>query len=54
MIPKHKVTEIYFIIDEFIKEFDNIIREHSLQNEKTKKRNRKFTMSNSEVMTILV
>ena len=54
MIPKHKVTEIYFIIDEFFKEFDNIIREHSLQDGKTKKRNRKFAMSDSEVMTILV
>lgn len=54
MIPDHKVTEIYFIIDEFFKEFDNIIREHSLQDAKTKKRDRKFTMSHSEVMTILV
>lgn len=54
MIPDHKVTEIYFIIDEFFKEFDNIIRTHSLPDAKTKKRNRKFTMSHSEVMTILV
>lgn len=54
MIPDHKVTEIYFIIDEFFKEFDNIIRAHSLPDAKTKKRNRKFTMSHSEVMTILV
>ena len=35
MIPDHKITEIYFIIDEFFKEFDNIIREHSLQDAKT-------------------
>lgn len=54
MIPDHKVTKIYFIIDEFFKEFDNIIRTHSLPDAKTKKRNRKFTMSHSEVMTILV
>lgn len=54
MIPDDKVTEIYFIIDEFFKEFDSIIREHSLENTNTKKRNRKFTMSESEVMTILL
>lgn len=54
MIPDDKVTEIYFIIDEFFKEFDTIIREHSLDNPNTKKRNRKFTMSESEVMTILL
>ena len=54
MIPDHKVTEIYFIIDEFFKEFDHVVREHSLPDAKTKKRNRKFTMSRSEVMTILI
>lgn len=54
MIPDDKVTEIYFIIDEFFKEFDTVIREHSLENPNTKKRNRKFTMSESEVMTILL
>lgn len=50
MIPEHKITEIYFIVDEFFKEFDNTIKEHSLGNVKTSKRNRKFTMSESEVM----
>ncbi|MDO5666122.1 MAG: IS982 family transposase [Bacteroidia bacterium] len=54
MIPEDKVTDIFFIIDEFFKEFDTIIREHSLENPGTKKRNRKFTMSESEVMTILL
>lgn len=54
MIPEGKVTEIYFIIDEFFKEFDTIIREHSLESVKTKKRNRKFTMCESEIMTILI
>ncbi|MDR0744887.1 MAG: hypothetical protein LBF17_00085 [Mediterranea sp.] len=54
MISSHKVTEIYFIIDEFFKEFDNLIRGYSLQEAKTKKRSRKFTISQSEVMTILV
>lgn len=54
MIPDDKVTDIYFIIDEFFKEFDTIIREHSLETAKTKKRNRKFTMSESEIMTIII
>ncbi|MBR8706809.1 hypothetical protein IX307_002743 [Bacteroides pyogenes] len=26
MIPNHKVTENYFIIDEFLKEFDKTIK----------------------------
>jgi hypothetical protein len=54
MISSHKVTEIYFIIDEFFKEFDKLIRDHSLQDAKTGKRNRKFTMSQSGVMTVPV
>ena len=54
MISSHKVTEIYFIIDEFFKKFDNLLRNYSLQEAKTRKRNRKFTMSRSEVMTILI
>ena len=48
------MTEIYFIIDEFHKEFDKVIKEHSLEDGKKRKRNRKFTLSQSEVMTILV
>lgn len=54
MISSHKVTEIYFIIDEFFKEFDNLLRSYSLLEAKTGKRNRKFTMSQSEVITILI
>lgn len=54
MIPDDKITDIYFIVDEFFKEFDTIIREHSLESAKAKKRNRKFTMSESEIMTILI
>lgn len=54
MIPDHKVTEFYFIIDEFFKEFDTLVNDHSLQKAKTRKRNRIFTMSQSEVMTIRV
>ena len=55
MLDANKITEIYFIIDEFNKEFDKTISAYSL-NEKnaTKKRIRKSTMTNSEVMTIMV
>jgi len=55
MLESAKITEIYFVIDEFTKEFEKTISGHLL-NEKnaTKKRNRKFSMSDSEVMTILV
>jgi hypothetical protein len=54
MISSHKVTEIYFIIDELFKAFDALIRDYSLQEAKTGKRNRKFTMSRSEVMIVLI
>lgn len=55
MLDANKITEIYFIIDEFNKEFDKTISSHSLNEETaSKKRNRKFAMSNSEVMTVLV
>lgn len=55
MLDAGKITEIYFIIDEFSKEFDKTIAAHSLNaKDALKKRNRKFIMSDSEVMTILV
>ena len=55
MLSNAKITEIYFIIDEFSKEFDKTITAHSLnEKDSPKKRNRKFTMTDSEVMTILV
>jgi hypothetical protein len=55
MLDANKITEIYFLIDEFCKEFDKTISAHSLkEKEAPKKRNRKFSMSDSEVITILV
>lgn len=54
MISSHKITKKYFIINEFFNEFDMLIRDHSLHDANTRKRNRKFTMSQSEVMTIQV
>ena len=55
MLSSHKVTEIFFIIDEFDKNFEKIVSDHSLvQNTDLKQRNRKSTLSDSEVMTILI
>lgn len=55
MIPTNKTVEIYYLVDEFLKEYDAVIKSHSLEEGAAKKRrNRKFTMSGSEVMTILI
>ena len=55
MIPANKTIEIYYLVDEFLKEYDAVIKSHSLEKGAPKKRrNRKFTMSGSEVMTILI
>ena len=55
MLSSHKVTEIFFIIDEFDKNFEKIVSDHSLvQNTDLKQRNHKSTLSDSEVMTILI
>lgn len=54
MISKDKVTEIFFIIDEFFIEYSKVINQHGICNGKSKKRNRSFTMSDSEVMTIML
>lgn len=55
MLSSHKITEIFFIIDEFDKNFEKIVSDHSLvQNTDLKQRNRKSTLSDSEVMTILI
>ena len=55
MLSSHKITEIFFIIDEFDKNFEKIDSDHSLvQNTDLKQRNRKSTLSDSEVMTILI
>jgi len=55
MLSDAKITEIYFIIDEFHKNFQKVISDHSLtQNSSKRPRNRAFNLSQSEVMTILV
>lgn len=52
---KDKITEIFYIIDEFCKEFDAAKSGHVLKKRCEKKsRNRSFKLNDSEVMTILV
>ena len=45
-----KITEIFYLVDEFCKEFERA-KEGHVHTEETavKRRNRKFTMSDSEV-----
>ena len=48
-----KLTEIYVSIDEFNKTFNQMMKKHQL-NSVTRHRNRKYNLSVSEIMTILV
>ena len=51
MISTNKTVEIYYLVDEFLKEYDAVIKSHSLEEGAPKKRrNRKFTMSGSEAI----
>lgn len=54
MCSEDKITEIYFIIDEFNKEFNKIISAHSLNDKDAPKKRDQKSMSDSEVMAILV
>ena len=55
MISIDKITEIFCYIDEFHKEFKQAQEGHLLEaSTRVKKRNRKSSLSNSEVMTIMV
>lgn len=55
MISTDKITEIFYIIDEFNKNFQKTISAHSIKpNNAVKTRNRQCKLSDSEVMTILV
>jgi hypothetical protein len=49
-----KITEIFCLIDDFCKEFEKTIEKHVLpENSCPKRRNRKYRLSDSEVITIL-
>ena len=49
-----KVTEIFCCIDDFCKEFYTVLDNHSLEPHNRRVRNRKFKLSDSEVITILI
>lgn len=45
----HKITEIFFLIDEFCKEFDKVKEGHILtDNSPKKQKNRKFKMQTAK------
>lgn len=49
-----KITEIFYLIDEFCKEFERVKEGHLLQTNTAKKsRKRKFKLNDSEVITII-
>lgn len=55
MISTDKITEIFCFIDEFHQEFEQAQTGYLIRAEcSVKKRNRKSTLSNSEVMTLMV
>lgn len=55
MLTKDKITEIFCIADDFCKEYDIEIKKHQIApNDGKKRRNRHCTMSDSEIMTILL
>jgi len=55
MISDDKIIEIFCEIDDFMKEYDEILDKYGLEGSKSKKtRKRKSKMSDSEVMTILI
>jgi hypothetical protein len=50
-----KITEIFYLVDEFCKDFDKVKEGHILPKETAvKRRKRKFTMSDSEVITVVI
>jgi hypothetical protein len=50
-----KITEIFYLVDEFCKEFERNKEGHILAEETcVKRRKRKFTLSDSEVITIVI
>ena len=53
MISTDKITSIFCSIDDFCNVFEPALKKRLISNEKTK-RNRKFKMSMSEVLTITV
>jgi hypothetical protein len=50
-----KITEIFYLVDEFCKEFEKVREGHVLsEKSEIKRRKRRFKLSDSEVITILI
>lgn len=55
MLTTDEITEIFYLCDDFSKEFDKSFKKHILQSDNGKKtRNKHGKLSHSEVMTILI
>jgi len=55
MIDNNKITEIFYLCDEFSKEFSKTVEKHSLlQDDGKKHRNKPNRLSDSELMTIII
>ena len=54
MLSRDKITEIFCIADDFCKEFDSYVKEITLKADGKKHRNRKASLSDAEMMTILI
>lgn len=55
MLTTNEITEIFYLCDDFSKEFDKSYKKHILQADNGKKtRNKPGKLSHSEVMTILI
>ena len=54
MISDSKIIEIFCQLDDFMQEYDQVVAKAGISTSQTRKRKRKFTMSDSEVMTIMI
>lgn len=54
MLSRDKITEIFCIADDFYKKFDSNMKEMTLKADGKKHRNRKASLSDAEIMTILI
>jgi len=55
MLTTNEITEIFYLCDDFSKEFDKSFKKHILQSDNGKRtRNKPGKLSHSEVMTILI
>ena len=54
LITEGKITEIFFMADEFCKFFDAMIEKYTLKNPAKRRYHRDGKMSNAEIMTIMI